>query len=154
MSSVAALATAFIFTASISSANAGWGTNGQYGNAPGQVQSAPVQSAPVQSPPMHTSGYGGQAPTRMCIRAPCNQPRPTYDRPVYVERPVYAPRPRPIYVERPMYAPQPRPVYQRPMYGAGSVYGGSTSSRPTRTTGAWNTSAGSSSGWSGYGGSR
>jgi hypothetical protein len=176
-SAVAALTTTLLLTVSISSANAGWGTNGQYGNAPGQGPSAPVQSAPAQS-----GGYGGgQAQTRpqvMCIRAPCNVnlQRPTYERPAYVERPVYAPqrpvyverpvyapqrpvyqrpvyveRPvyapqRPVYVERPVYAPQ-RPVYERPVYNTGSVYGGSTSSRPAQTTSSWNTSGG-------YGGSR
>jgi hypothetical protein len=55
--SVAALATAFVFTASLSSANAaGWGDNGQggsYGGTPGQTQSTPA------GVPAQTGGYGG-----------------------------------------------------------------------------------------------
>jgi hypothetical protein len=54
-SSIAALATALIFTASLSSANAGWGgrDGNEYGNAPGPTQST-AATAPSQS-----GGYGG-----------------------------------------------------------------------------------------------
>jgi hypothetical protein len=163
-SSVAVLATAFLLTASISSANAGWGTNGQYGNAPGQAQSAPAPApAPAQTggygggqtrpadtwtrPTTQTGGtYGGSQQTNtypgrpqvQCVRAPCNVYLP--QRPVHVERPVYVPQ-RPIYVERPVYVPQrpvyvpQRPVYERPVYNNGGVYGGAqTYPRPNHGT--------------------
>ena len=143
-SSLAVLATAFLITASISSAHAGWGSNGQYGNAPGQA----TTSAPAPAP--QAGGYGGgqtrpaetwnrpstqtqttntypSRPQVMCVRAPCNvnvqrptYERPTYERPTHVERPVYAPQ-RPTYVERPVYVPQ-RPTYERPTYVERPVY--------------------------------
>jgi hypothetical protein len=146
-SSMAALATAFIFTASLSSADAGWGPNGMYGNPPAQTQTRPKpQTRPAQLP-TQTGGYGGgqsrptggwtggrpvdaygtasQQTNSYPDRRPCRRcDRPYIPAPTYNDRPTpggaYLPKRDGTYV----YVP-PRPVYvpQHETYNNG--YGGS-----------------------------
>lgn len=83
-------------------AQAGWGSNGQYGNAP-QANNAPIGP--------HFGGYGGNGGQRPVVVVP--GPRPmqpqvvVYPRPappVYVPSPVVV-RPVPVVVNRPVYIP-------------------------------------------------
>jgi hypothetical protein len=167
-SAVAALTTAFLLSVSLSSANAGWGPNGEYGNTPGQTQSTPAKV------PAQTGGYGGgqsgptgswgsrpsrpagsygsnNYPNHPCRR--CDGPympsqtyeeRPTHEeRPTYEERPthgtVYLPPNRRIIIYLP---PHRGTVYVPPSHGPvyGGGYGGS---HPLETTtGSWNSSGG------------
>jgi hypothetical protein len=90
------------------SAQAGWGENGQYGNAP--------QAHPQFGP--HFSGYGGNGGQRPVVLVPGPRPMPPqvviYPRPA---PPVYVPpqvvvRPvqYPVVVNRPVYVPTPQVV--------------------------------------------
>lgn len=86
-----------------SPAQAGWGTNGQYGNTP--------QAQPQFGP--HFGGYGGTGGQRPAILIPGPRPMPpqvvVYPRPatpVYVPpQVVVRPVPVPVVVNRPMYVP-------------------------------------------------
>lgn len=131
-SMMAALATAFIFTVSLSSANAGWGPNGQYGNAPGQTQSAPAQ-APAQA-----GGYGGQSNpnfpdrNRPCVRCGTSYPAQSHGT-------VYVPTGPVTYNNGGGYNPDRGTVYvppRRDTWSNGGGYGGSQSynDRPNRGT--------------------
>jgi len=90
-----------------SSAQAGWGENGQYGNAP--------QAHPQFGP--HFNGYGGNGGQRPVVVVPGPRPMPqvnVYPRPA---PPVYIPpqvvvRPvqYPVVVNRPVYIPTPQVV--------------------------------------------
>jgi len=90
-----------------SSAQAGWGENGQYGNAP--------QARPQFGP--HFNGYGGNGGQRPVVVVPGPRPMPqvnVYPRPA---PPVYIPpqvvvRPvqYPVVVNRPVYIPTPQVV--------------------------------------------
>ena len=88
-------------------AQAGWGTNGQYGNAP--------QNRPQVGP--HFGGYGGNGGQRPVVVVP--GPRPMQPQVVVYPRPapppVYVPpqvvvRPVPVVVNRPVYVPTTRVV--------------------------------------------
>jgi hypothetical protein len=150
--SVAALATAFVFTASLSSANAaGWGDNGQggsYGGTPGQTQSTPA------GVPAQTGGYGGGSGSngtwgngRPARRQAGTYGSETYQTNTYPDRrspgPYFPKRdtyvPRQTYDDRPnsgTYYPQKRDTWGN----GGGGYGGSQSPRPT--TSSWDNSGG------------
>ncbi|MBW7969364.1 hypothetical protein [Bradyrhizobium sp. BR 10289] len=86
------------------SAQAGWGSEGQYGNAP--------QGRPQIGP--HFGGYGGNGGVRPAILVPAPRPMPpqvaVYPRPapppVYVPpQVVVRPVPVPVVVNKPVYVP-------------------------------------------------
>jgi hypothetical protein len=148
---MAAVATAFLLTASFSSANAAWG--GGYGGTP---------STTPASPPAQTGGYGGgqtrpttdtygggnqqttnypSRPCRSCGTTQTYPDRPNHGTvylpnrgPVYRPGPVYVPtntgpiyRPGPVYVPAntgPIYRPGPVyvPANNGPIYRPGPVY--------------------------------
>jgi len=109
-SAIATLATAFVFTASLSSANAGWGENGKYGNAPGQTQSkVPAQTRPPNVP-AQTGGYGGGSRPSDSWGGgrPSQRPAGTYGSESYQTNSYPSRRPGPYFPKRDTYVDDSR----------------------------------------------